>query len=176
MQLIPRAWIFVSFNVFWISSLFFWLPLCAPYTPSHKDWAKQGSKNKEWEEGCLILYHHHAQITVKSSWWPYRSTLGFSISKFGTCLQIRIWQELYKVYSSYNRDNLHNNSSYQETLDSATCTICRSLQWRITFAADGRRWGIWSFTRMIFHDKQPASVIISKGSEQVQSLTLLDFN
>ena len=129
---------------------FFWLPLCASYKHSHKDWAKQGSKNKEWEQGSLILYHHHAQTAIKSSWWPFRSTLGFSISKFGTRLQIRIWQELYKVYSSYNQDNLHNNSSYQETLDSATCTICRSLQWRITFAADGRRWGSWSFTIMTF--------------------------
>lgn len=61
-----------------------------------------------------------------------------SLPEFGTCLQIHIWQEIYKLYSSDNQDHLHNNYSYSETSESATCTICWSPQWRITFAADGK--------------------------------------
>lgn len=37
-----------------------------------------------------------------------------------------------------NQDNLHNNYSYQEIVDCATCTICKSLQWRVTFAVYGK--------------------------------------
>lgn len=40
----------------------------------------------------------------------------------------------------------------------------------------GEGGGVGHLPEWLFHDKQPASVIISKGSEQVQSLTLLDFN
>lgn len=66
---------------------------------------------------------------INTSVHPLRIWYMFANSQMIGALQI-----LFSLY----QDNLHNNYSYQETFDSATCTICKSLQWRITFAVDGK--------------------------------------
>lgn len=103
---------------------------------SHRESAKQGRMNRERRQdhssfiNAMSNCHQEFLMTLQiNKCSPAPNLVHASNPHMLGALQI---------LSFLYQGNLHNNYSYQETLDSATCTICKSLQWRITFAVDGK--------------------------------------